>query len=133
MGPDNRTVARDSLLFWLTILVPLGLIAIGVIANLNPELASIAFGIPVVDSSTSAFVRAAGIRDIFAGLAILALLLKGSRRATGIVFALAIVIPVCDGLLVFHHAGFVSPIFLHWISAIYMAVISYFLLHSADR
>ena len=68
-----------------------------------------------------------GIRDIFAGLVILPFLWKGDRRITAILLAISIFIPFCDGLVILRHLGFSPPIYIHWGTALYMTVISYFL------
>jgi hypothetical protein len=41
-----------------------------------------------------------GIRDIFSGLAILPFLLRGDRRTTATLYAIAIFIPISDGLVI---------------------------------
>lgn len=133
MPATRPQTPHQGLLFWATSLVPAGVIAIGILASIYPRLASVAFGIPVADSNISGYVRIAGVRDIFFGLAILALLLEGDRRATAIVFAIVTLIPVCDGLVVLNYAGFVLPLLMHWGAAVYMSVVAYFLLSTSQQ
>ena len=69
-----------------------------------------------------------GIRDIFSGLVILPFLFTGNRKVTAILFAIAIFIPFCDGLVVISHLGFAPPLLIHWGTALYMVVVAAFLL-----
>jgi hypothetical protein len=69
-----------------------------------------------------------GIRDIFSGLVVLSFLLRGDRRTTAILFALATLIPVGDGLVILAHLGFAPPLYIHWGTALYMAIVAAFLL-----
>jgi hypothetical protein len=69
-----------------------------------------------------------GIRDIFSGLVILPFLFGGNRKVAAILFVTAIFIPFCDGLVIISHLGFAPPLLIHWGTAFYMMVVSYFLL-----
>jgi hypothetical protein len=69
-----------------------------------------------------------GIRDIFAGLVVHAFLLRGDRRTTATLFAIAIFIPFCDGLVILKHLGFAPPIYMHWGTALYMMIVAALLL-----
>jgi hypothetical protein len=124
----RRTRRKGRLLFWSTIIVPLGLFAIGIGALLNPVTASLGYGIPVSQPASFPYLWAAAIRDLSIGLALLTFVLKGDCRATGILFAITILIPVSDGLIVYKTVGITPAICLHWGGAIYMSVVAYFLL-----
>ena len=119
---------RTSPLFWCTLVVPVAIIAIGINFILNPVGASTGYGIPIHDPAAFPFMWIKGIRDIFAGLVILAFLLKGDRRTTAILFAISIFIPFCDGLVILRHLGFAPPIYIHWGTALYMIIVAVFLL-----
>ena len=121
---DHPTLKRNSLLFWCTLLIPVAIIAVGINFILNPVGASAAYGIPIHDPASFPFMWIKGIRDIFSGLAILAFLLRGDRRATATLYAIAIFIPICDGLVILAHIGFAPPMFIHWGTAIYMIVVA---------
>ena len=125
---DSSTLKRNSPLFWLTLLVPIGIIAIGINFILNPVRASTAYGIPIHDPATFPFMWIKGIRDIFSGLVVLTFLFRGDRRTTAILYALAIFIPVGDGFVILSHLGFAPPIFIHWGTALYMMIVAAFLL-----
>ena len=73
-----------------------------------------------------------GIRDIFSGLVILPFLFTGNRRVTAILFAMAIFIPFCDGLVIIGHSGFAAPLLIHWGTALYMLIVAAFLLRKRD-
>jgi hypothetical protein len=52
----------------------------------------------------------------------------GDRRTTGILLAIAIFIPLGDGLVILSHLGFAPPIYIHWGTAFYMMIVAAFLL-----
>ena len=124
----SATFKRNSLLFWCTLLVPVAIIGIGINFILNPVGASTGFGIPMHDPAAFPFMWIKGIRDIFSGLVVLTFLFRGDRRTTGILYALAVFIPVGDGLVILSHLGFASPIFIHWGTALYIMIVAAFLL-----
>jgi hypothetical protein len=70
----------------------------------------------------------ARIRDIFAGLVILLFLFRGDRRSTATIFAISILVPFGDGLVILRHLGFAPPIYIHWGTALYMMIVAAFLL-----
>ena len=125
---DGSTLKINSPLFWFTLLIPVAIIVIGVNFILNPIGASTAYGIPIHDPAAFPFMWVKGIRDVFSGLVVLTFLFRGERRTTAILFALAIFIPVGDGLVILAHLGFAPPIFIHWGTALYMMIVSAFLL-----
>ena len=112
-GTDTSTLRKNSPLFWCTLLVPSAIVAIGINFILNPVGASTAFGIPIHDPTAFPFMWTKGVRDIFAGLVILAFLLRGDRRTTATVYAIAIFIAFSDGLVILAHLGFAPPIYIH--------------------
>ena len=123
----RSTLKMNSLLFWFTLLIPVGIIAIGINFILNPVGASTAYGIPIHDPTAFPFMWIKGVRDIFSGLVVLTFLFRGDRRTTAILYALAIFIPVGDGLVILSHLGFAPPILIHWGTALYMAIVAAFL------
>ena len=104
--------------------MPIGIIAVGINFILNPVGASTAYGIPIHDPAAFPFMWIKGIRDIFSGLAILPFLLRGDRRTTATLYAIAIFIPISDGLVILARLGFAPPIYIHWGTAFYMAVVA---------
>lgn len=132
MELGRNELRRNSALFWFTLVIPLGIIGIGINFILNPVGASSGYGIPIHDPNSFPFMWIKGIRDIFSGLVILPFLFGGDRRAAAIIFAMSIFIPFCDGLVIIGHLGFAPPLFIHWGTAFYMMVVSYFLLRKGD-
>ena len=127
-GLESSTLKSNSPLFWFTLLVPVAIIGIGINFILNPVGASTAYGVPIHDPAVFPFMWVKGIRDIFSGLVVLTFLLRGERRTTAILFSLAILIPIGDGLVILNDLGFAPPIFIHWGTALYMAIVAAFLL-----
>jgi uncharacterized protein DUF4267 len=124
----GSSLRKNSLLFWCTSVVPAAIIAIGINFILNPVGASTGFGIPIHDPAAFPFMWIKGIRDIFAGLVILPFLWKGDRRTTATLFAISLVVPLGDGLVILRHLGFAPPIYIHWGTALYMTGVAAFLL-----
>src|SRR5262245_4359179 len=96
---DSSTLRKTSLLFWCTLVIPVGIIGIGLKFVLTPLGASAAFGIPIHDPSAFPFAWVKGIRDLFSRLVVLSFLWRGDPRTTAILFPIAILIPVGDGLV----------------------------------
>jgi len=87
---DSPILRKNSVLFWCTLVVPAGIIALGINFILNPVGASTGYGIPIHDPAAFPFMWITGIRDIFAGLVILPFLWRGDRRTTATLFAISI-------------------------------------------
>src|SRR5215510_208749 len=121
-GSDSSILKKNSLLFWFTLLIPAAIIPLGINFLLNPVGASTAFGIAIHDPSAFPFLWTKGIRDIFSGVVMLPFLFWGDRRALAAIYTVGIVIPVGDGLVILQHLGFAPPIYMHWGTALYMAI-----------
>ncbi len=127
MELDRSELKRNSALFWFTLAIPLGIIGLGINFIFNPIGASSGYGIPIHDPNIFPYMWIKGIRDIFSGLVILPFLLSGNRKVTAILFAISIFVPFCDGFVIINHLGFAPPLLIHWGTAFYMMVVSYFL------
>ena len=127
---DNSRLEKSSPLFWFTLVIPIAIIGIGIQFILSPVGASTGFGVPVRDPAAFPFMWIKGIRDIFAGLVLLPFLIRGDRRTAAIIFAISIFVPFCDGLVILAHLGFAPQIMVHWGTALYMAVVAFFLFRS---
>jgi hypothetical protein len=125
---DGSRVRTGSPLFWCTLVVPVAIIAVGINFILNPPEASAGFGIPIRDPAAFPFLWVKGIRDIVSGLVILPFLLRGDRRTTATLFVISLVVPIGDGLVILRHLGVAPPIYIHWGTALYMLIVSAFLL-----
>src|SRR4029450_7866150 len=110
------------------VVVPVATMALCINFILTPVGASTGFGIPIHDPAAFPFMWIKGIRDIFSGLLVLPFLLKADRRTTATLFAISIVVPFGDGLVILRHLGFALPIYIHWGTARYMTFVAAFLL-----
>lgn len=133
MESNKYTIRKNSALFWFTLVIPVGIILIGINFILDPEGASAGFGIQVTDPGSFPYMRIKGIRDIFSGLVILPFLFRGDRKVTSILFALATFVPLGDGLVIIANSGFAAPLLIHWGTALYMMAVSYFLLRTVEK
>ena len=125
---DDSILRKDSVLFWCTLVIPVAIIPLGINFLLNPVGASTAFGIPIHDPAAFPCMWTKGIRDIFSGVVMLPFLFRGDRRSIATIFAISIIVPFGDGLVILQHLGFAPPIYIHWGTALYMTVVAAFLL-----
>jgi hypothetical protein len=79
----------------LAALIAVGIIVIGCFYLVSPEGISGTFGLkpPASDADTRAWLRPKGIRDVVAGLVVLAMMLTVGRRSVGIALLVEAVIP----------------------------------------
>src|SRR3954452_20281900 len=119
---------------WLVLAPGVGLVLIGVVFILSPNLGAAIFGVPAPPGS-GPYLIAVGLWDLAFGFYILALGLFSSRRAVGIVLALTILIPLGDILIVAHERGLSVPgyLMLHGASGFYMAAAALWVLKGAPR
>jgi hypothetical protein len=82
----------------LAALLAVGIIVIGCFYLVAPERISGTFGLkpPAPDAATRAWLRPKGIRDVAAGLVVLAMMLTADRRLVGIVLLVEAIIPFGD-------------------------------------
>lgn len=120
----SPSLNSSSPLFWFALVIPVAIIGIGVNFILNPVGGSTGFGIPMHDPAVFPFMWIKGVRDIFSGLVVLWSFWKGDRQITATLFAMATLIPIGDGFIILSHLGFAPPIYIHWGTAIYMAVVT---------
>jgi len=131
MKSGGNELRKNSALFWFTLAIPIGIIGIGINFIFNPVGASSGYGIPIHDPNALPYMWVKGIRDILSGLVILPFLFGGNRKVAAILFSIAIFVPFCDGLVIISHLGFAPPLLIHWGTAFYMMLVSYFLLRKS--
>ncbi|GAB3507099.1 hypothetical protein GCM10027341_41090 [Spirosoma knui] len=120
--------------YWMTMFVALGILFIGVRFVLVPQISVEDFGIQPSGYSDLTFGRLKGIRDVFSGVALLALLLSRMKKATAYVFTAAIIIPATDCLLVYLNNGIDLPrMLVHGTTAVYMVVTSFLLFRNRKK
>jgi hypothetical protein len=96
---------------WLSIgvalLVALGIIAIGFMYLIDPRAATRSFGLPLPEEGANVawWLRLKGVRDIVAGLVVLAAMLWGGHRILGIALLIQAMIPLGDMSLILAARG----------------------------
>jgi Domain of unknown function (DUF4267) len=85
---------------WPALLPALGLMALGGLFILAPDLGALIFGLPAPEDTTAAaWIPVVGLRDLAFGGYVLVLAAFSDRRAVGLVLAVTSLIPVGDVLL----------------------------------
>ncbi|NIJ52624.1 DUF4267 domain-containing protein [Dyadobacter arcticus] len=114
--------------YWMILPIALGILFIGLRFVLAPQISLEDFGIRPLNDSDLTVGRIKGIRDIFSGLALLALILTQMKKATAYVFTAAIIIPFTDCLLIYLQNGVDLPrLLVHSGTAVYMVITSFLL------
>ena len=87
---------------------------------LDPATAAEGYGVPT--TADNPYLTVKGIRDLGAGVTVLALLARNDSRALGPALLTLSVIPVGDALVVRHHGGPLSiSLGIHGLTALVMA------------
>ena len=117
----------------LAALVAVGIIAIGCIYLVSPERILGTFGLkpPASDADTRAWLRPKGIRDIAAGLIVLAMMLTADSHLVGIALLVEAIIPLGDMSIVLGSGGSKSRAFsVHGVTCAVMLVVGLLLIHA---
>ncbi|MGV1789576.1 DUF4267 domain-containing protein [Rhizobium sp. A37_96] len=116
-------------MYWLVngigLLVALAIIAIGTSYIANPMATTRSFGLPPPEDGPNIpwWLRLKGVRDIVAGLLVLAFMLWGAQREVGIVLLVEAIIPVGDMLLILAAKGSGKSAFgIHGLTAAIMVL-----------
>jgi len=107
------------------LLLALGIIAIGTNYVVSPTTATRSFGLPLPENGTNIawWLRLKGVRDIAAGLAVLAFIVFGAPREVGILLLVEAIIPVGDMLLILAAKGSTNSAFgIHGLRAVIMVL-----------
>jgi len=91
----------------IALLAALGIIAIGLMYLSNPRAATRSFGLPLPEPGANIawWLRLKGVRDIVAGLVVLALAMWSEPRSIGIILLIEAMIPLGDMSLIFAAKG----------------------------
>jgi hypothetical protein len=117
----------------LAALLAVGIIIIGCFYLVSPERISGTFGLkpPASDADTRAWLRPKGIRDVVAGLVVLAMMLTADRRLVGIVLLVDAIIPFGDMSIVMGSGGSKSrALSVHGVTCAVMLVVGLLLIHA---
>ena len=107
------------------LLLALGIIAIGTNYVVSPTTATRSFGLPLPENGTNIawWLRLKGVRDIAAGLAVLAFIVSGAPREVGILLLVEAIIPIGDMLLILAAKGSAKSAFgIHGLTALIMVL-----------
>ncbi|WP_050425584.1 DUF4267 domain-containing protein [Bradyrhizobium tropiciagri] len=107
------------------LLVALGIIAIGIGYVAGPRTMTRSFGLPLPESGINIawWLRLKGVRDIVAGLVVLAFLAFGTPRDVGLILLVEAIIPVGDMLLILAAKGSRKSAFgMHGLTAVVMVL-----------
>ena len=107
----------------LAVLVALAIIAIGTQYVARPRTATRSFGLQLPEEGANVvwWLRLKGVRDIVAGLGVLAFLVWGGPRGVGLILLVDAIIPVGDMLVVLAGKGSVRLAFgMHGLTAVVM-------------
>lgn len=114
-------------MYWLALgtalLLAFAIIAIGAQYVASPMTATRSFGLPLPEEGANIawWLRLKGVRDIAAGLTVLALMAWGGPRAIGIILLVDAIIPVSDMLLILAAKGSARSAFgIHGFTALLM-------------
>lgn len=122
---DELPLGRASLLFWMVVLIAVGIIFIGIRFLAAPLTAAAGFGVPAGVSPPMAYLWAKGTRDIVSGLLLLALLgMRVGRRVISVFVLVAALIPIADFVNVYLNMGYVSALAVHGGTAGFMVILA---------
>ena len=117
----------------LAALLASGIIVIGCFYLVSPERISGTFGLkpPASDADTRAWLRPKGIRDVAAGLVVLAMMLTADGRSVGIVLLVEAIIPLGDMSIILGAGGRKATAFsVHGVTCAAMLVVGLLLIHA---
>ena len=117
----------------LAALMAVAIIVIGSFYLLSPERISGSFGLrpPASDADTRAWLRPKGIRDVAAGLVVLAMMLSVDRRSVGIALLVEAIMPLGDMSIILGSGGSKSRAFsIHGVTCAVMLVVGLLLIHA---
>lgn len=126
MATSEKHWGFQSASYWMTLLVAVGIIFIGVRFIVDPVAGANGYGIPISSANDLAFGQIKGIRDIFSGLVLFPFLYLKMRRATAFALTAAIIIPLTDFCIVWMTNGpkDVEHLLIHGLTAVYMVIAS---------
>ena len=118
--------------FTLAVLIAVGIMVIGCFYLASPQRVLGSFGLkpPASDADTLAWLRLKGIRDVVAGLAVLALMLTTDSRTVGIVLLVFAIIPFGDMSNILASGGRKATAFsVHGVTCAVMLAVGLLLIH----
>jgi hypothetical protein len=117
----------------LAALMAVGIIVIGCFYLVSPERISGTYGLkpPASDADTRAWLRPKGIRDVTAGLVVLAMMLTADSRLVGTALLVEALIPFGDMSIILGSGGSKSRAFsIHGVTCAVMLVVGLLLIRA---
>ena len=111
----------------IAMLVALGIIVIGALYVSGPRAATRSFGLPLPEDGPNIawWLRLKGVRDIAAGLTVLAMMVWGGPHMVGIILLVEALIPIGDMLVILAAKGSARSAFgMHGLTALLMILAS---------
>jgi hypothetical protein len=124
---------RNAIPLSLAALMAVAIIVIGCFYLISPERMTGSFGLkpPASDADTRAWLRLKGIRDVAAGLVVLAMMLTADSRSVGIALLVEAIVPLGDMSIILGSRGSKSKAFsLHGVTCAAMLVVGLLLIHA---
>jgi len=117
----------------LATLLAVGIIVIGCFYLISPKRILGTFGLkpPASDADTLAWLRLKGVRDVAAGLVVLAMMLTADARLVGIALLVEAVLPLGDMSINLACGGRKATAFsVHGVTLMVMLVVGLLLIHA---
>ncbi|NZD48402.1 DUF4267 domain-containing protein [Rhizobium leguminosarum] len=117
------------------LLLALAIIAIGTGYIASPTTMMRSFGLPLPEDGPNVawWLRLKGVRDVVAGLLVLAFMMWGSQQEVGIVLLIEAMIPAGDMLLILAAKGSTKSAFgIHGLTAVIMVLVAIPMMIGAD-
>jgi hypothetical protein len=127
----NLAIVMHSIPLGLASFLAFAIIAIGTLYLTKPRAATLSFGLPLPEAGIHIawWLRLKGVRDIAAGLTVLALTTWSLPRTVGIVLLAEAFIPLGDMLLILAAKGSAPRAYgMHGLTAVVMVVTAVFLM-----
>ena len=124
---------QNAIAISLAGLIALGVVTIGCLYLVAPQLISGQFGLkpPASDPDTRAWLRLKGLRDFACGLLVLTLMLTTGRRTVGIAVLVLALIPFGDMSIILGSGGSKSKAFsVHGVTCVVLLVVGLLLIHA---
>jgi uncharacterized protein DUF4267 len=124
---------RNVIPLSLAALMAVGIIVIGCFYLAAPGRILGTFGLkpPASDAGTRAWLRLKGIRDVAAGLVVLAMMLTADGRLVGIALLVEAIVPLGDMSIILGSGGSKSRAFsIHGVTCAAMLVVGLLLTHA---
>ena len=109
---------------WIAGIISVAILLLGIRAYLDPVAASAGFGVRMQTTAETTFVQVYGARNALLGAVALAFLTLGMIRPLALLFTLATVLPLLDGLVIMSRIGLGHELVRHAVILLVLAFAS---------